>query len=132
MLGNLIPTLHVPQHLGLSCAEVIQLSYIIGTISWSSQRNSCHTTHTVQNASLFCSSSSCKLATLGNVIWLSCLLFFLVSLEYIWSCFCFFFFSIHFACLKTFVNYCNRTENLFPRSASQYKSDCQSSPKVSN
>ena len=92
MLSSLIPTLCVPQHLGVSCAEVIRLSYIIHTISQSSWRSSCCTTHTVQNALLFFSSCSCKLATLGNVIWLSFLLFFSVLLEYIWIRFCFIFF----------------------------------------
>ena len=45
------------------------------------------------------------------------------SLEYIWDHFCFFFYSIHFVCLKTFVNYCNKTENLSPKLVSQDKSE---------
>ena len=64
--SNLVPTLRVPRHLEISRAAVIRLPYIIGTISRSSRRSSCHATHTVQNAPLFCSSHSCKLATLGK------------------------------------------------------------------
>ena len=122
-LDNLVPTLRVPRHLGISRAAVIRLPYIIGTISWSSRRSSCHATHTVQNTPLFCSSRSRKLATLGkcHMVGMSFVLFGFtwVYLELL----LFLFSSIHFVCLKIFVNYCNSTENLSPKSASQYKSE---------
>ena len=96
MLGNLILILHVPRHLGISRAAVIRLLYLIGIIGRSSRRSSWHATHTVQNMSLFCSSGSRKLATLGkcHIVEMSFVL--LVSLEYIWDRFCFFLLSYSF------------------------------------
>ena len=92
MLSNLVPTLHVPQHLGISRGTVIRLPYLIITIGQSSWRSSCRATHTVQNVPFFCSSRSHKLTTLGkcHIVGMSFVL--LVSPEYIWDCFCFFFF----------------------------------------
>ena len=91
-LGNLVLILRVPRHLGISRAAITRLPYLIGIIGRSSRRSSCRTTHTVQNMSLFCSSGSRKLATLGkcHIVGMSFVL--LVSLEYIWNRFCFFFF----------------------------------------
>ena len=91
MLGNLVLTLCVPWHLGILCAAVIRLPYLIGTIGWSSRRSSCCATHTVQNVPLFCSSHSRKLATLGKCHIVGMFFVLLVSPEYIWDCFCFFF-----------------------------------------
>ena len=58
----------------------------------------------------------------SSLLWVrsyGCHFFCFSSLEYIWICFCFFFF--YSFCM--FKNYCNTTENLSPKSVSQYKSE---------
>ena len=134
MLGNLVPTLRVSRHLVISRAAVIRLPYLIGTIGRSSRRSSCCTTHTVQNVPLFCSSCSHKLTTLGkcHIIGMSFVLWFHLSLLL------FLFFSIHFVCLKIFVNYCNKNRESFPQvcvsvppvvSSLPYSARCLKSPR---
>ena len=122
-LGNLVPTPRVPRHLGILHGAVIRPPYLIVTIGRSSRRSPCRATHTVQNVPFFCSSRSRKLNTLGKGPIVGMSFVPLVSSEYIWDCFLFFFYSIHFVRLKIFVNYCNKTGNLSPKFALQNKSE---------
>ena len=119
---NLVPILRVPRHLRISHAAVTRLPYLIGIIGWSSRRSSCHATHTAQKMLLFCSSGSRKFATLGKSHIVGMSLFFWFHLSIFGIAFVSFF-SIHFLCLKSFVNYCNKTENLSPKFTFQDKSE---------